>query len=110
MVEQVMAFAQRVPSFCAKLQPLLYSMRALKLDAKVWLNWRRPRTVCAQANSDFTKEIFRFDSMSLSSGQHFGFPLSFGIEPPPEHPDTQAQTRSPNHSGFVIIVVALVSL
>jgi hypothetical protein len=43
IVEEVIAFQKYLPEVTEKLCRLGYSIRALKLDAKVWLKWSRPR-------------------------------------------------------------------
>ncbi len=45
IVEQVMAFQGYLKEFCSKLVTLGYSVRAFSMDAKVWIDWSRPRTV-----------------------------------------------------------------
>ncbi len=42
--EEVLAFKSHIATFCAKFVKMGYCVRAFQIDAKVWLDWSRPRT------------------------------------------------------------------
>lgn len=46
IVEEVSNFKQYLEEFGKKLVGLGNSVRASMLDAKIWLDWARPRTIC----------------------------------------------------------------
>jgi hypothetical protein len=44
LFEEVLAFKQHLHTFCSKFVKMGYCVRAFQLDAKIWLDWSRPRT------------------------------------------------------------------